>query len=204
MPTTMTDNWGIWLRSTREPVVLALGGYWDDPTHSGLDAIRAELRGLEARLVVANSRAAFCVGPEDDAAVPRLDRPGFEALYRTLGADPGDREGENLTLTLVDRAFVRAQSKCEPDLNATDTLQQLLAWARQGVVEIDSAPRQLPDAPSRHECIILMLTGALSLPFVEACRPSSAPPSSQPPPNSDWAASRVPTVERASLHFPWN
>jgi hypothetical protein len=174
MPDPNSD-WQSWLRAHQQPILFAFGGEWQTPEPYLLDAIRGELRGLDALVVVATGSTAFCLGSDDaPAALPALDRRGFETLYRAIRVDPGDAADAALTLTLVDdRQLARMQSKWPGAEEPAVVLESVLAWAGRSLIETmlrtETSSGHVSTPFTRREIVILSLIGALAVPFAGGC-----------------------------------
>lgn len=196
----MRTDWSEWLTTRRHPLLLAFGGEWRDTTPLTLEAIRAELRALDALVVVAARDAVFALGPDDSPLpVPELDRRGFEALYRAIRVDPGDRYGQELTLTLLDeRRQARMQSVWPGGEEPAAVLAYLLAWAGRSLLDTTTLASASGSRAAltftRPELVVLSLIGALAAPIAAECRVHQVPASgpSDRPPSVAFALDRAP------------
>jgi hypothetical protein len=199
MPDANSD-WRSWLQAHQQPILFAFGGKWQTPDPRTLEGIRGELRGLGALVVVAMGSRVFCLGPDDaPAALPTLDRRGFETLYRAIRVDPGDAADAALTLTLVDdRRLARMQSKWPGAEEPALVVESVLAWAARSVQEMTTMAAtggvHPPTTFTRRELVVLSLIGALAVPLAGRCQVHDhlAPRgSNRPPPPGILQATRA-------------
>ena len=139
------------------PSVLAFCSTW--PEGGGGEALRAELRGLGAALLVLTPKRAVLLGPDDE---PRALPPEPE-LWTAHGARPIEKGGPPLTVVLQDeRGRVRLRREADAALDVEATLLQALRHAGQAV-------RARPGGFGRRELLVNSLAGAIGLAILQAC-----------------------------------
>jgi hypothetical protein len=190
-------GWTRWLDSCRQPMVLVFAASWGDADEATLDAIRGELRGLGAALVVATPQRSFCFYPDDaiEAPVPpELCTLGaLTSLYRRYGIRALEIASGVLVLTLLDEeGHVRIQSTRDAPAGFESAVLETLRWATS------SAAFGTRVLYSRSEAVMLSLMGAVALPAAEACTPKSVPPTSAAPPEESAPSASTPFSDRSS------
>jgi hypothetical protein len=141
-------------------LVLVCTKDWGTPPAPLLDAIRAELRGLGATLLVVSDEALFYFRPDADSAlVP--GSPGFapaaiDELIRAYGAASSEPAPSRLTLSVVEgEGSLRFRISRTITASVPATLLEALQLAGQSAIE--SAAR---GTFSRRESVVLSLPGA--------------------------------------------
>jgi xanthine dehydrogenase YagT iron-sulfur-binding subunit len=167
------QSWGQWLDEQHQPLVLVFAAAWSDTVPSSLDAIRAELRGLGAGMLVVANDASFCFRPDCDIdeALPQALLEGEElaALHRRIGIRGGEIESGDLILTLLDdEGNVRMQSVQEAPSSTAAAVLETLRWAGK------SAAFGTRVLFSRREAVMLSLIGAVAL-SASACKRTAKP-----------------------------
>jgi xanthine dehydrogenase YagT iron-sulfur-binding subunit len=164
-------------------LVLACTQGWGKPDRRVLDAIRAELRGLGATLLVVSDEALFCFRPDEDAELvagsDAFAAPAVDSLVRRYGA-PVDRDaGGRLTLSVVEgEGTLRFRITRSVSADVPQTLLEALQLAGQSALQ--GAAR---GSMSRRELVVYSLVGALTLVLTESCKHDSPrPPAAVPPP----------------------
>ncbi|HEY6459346.1 MAG TPA: (2Fe-2S)-binding protein [Polyangiaceae bacterium] len=163
------------LRALRgRPVVVARAEHdWapsaEEPAN--VEALRAELRGLGAALVVRSMGVAWLLGA-DDVAEPRL-----------VGSDLSELDAEtgSAALVLLDpEGSVRFSRTLAPKRELTAALVDSLRAARSAL----SARQKLPRTVSRRDWLMTAIVASFAAVFLEACAPrgrSSAGPATATP-----------------------
>jgi len=164
--TKTSGSWAAWLKEHHQPVLFAFGGDWSESLDGPLDAIRDDLGGLGALLVVASAQRAFCLIPDEEpVAVPLLDGPGLDELRRVLGIELGAPAARALTLTLVDeRRVPRMQATWSSAEQPEHVVAAVLDGAWQSLFDgcssvAESVGRSLLHS-ARRELMTLTLLGA--------------------------------------------
>ena len=168
-------------RVREQPLVLVAVSEWEPPSEGVSRAIRAELRGLGASLVVLSESAVFCFRPDDELRSAALDdaaaRGVAEALCERYAVSlPAAR----LTLVLLDadgRERWRTEAEARPDLSAA--LLDALGEAGRSAVEVARPANDLIPSDSlvrarfsRRESVVLCLAAALAAVLGESCKRS--------------------------------
>ena len=173
------QSWGGWLDDQQQPLVVVFAAAWNDPDASVLEAVRAELRGLGAGMLVVASDAAFCFRPDcdvDETLPPALlEAEALAALQRRIGLRAGELDTGDLILTLLDdESNVRMQSVQEGPPSAAVAVLETLRWAGK------SAAFGSRVLFSRREAVMLSLIGAVALSASACQRPAKPPASARP------------------------
>jgi xanthine dehydrogenase YagT iron-sulfur-binding subunit len=172
-------SWGSWLEEQRRPLVVVFAAAWSDAKPSALEAIRAELRGLGAGMLVVARDASFCFSPDSvvDEALPQalLEDDALASLHRRIGLRAGEIEAGDLILTLLDdECNVRMQSVQEAPPSTAVAVLETLRWAGK------SAAFGTHVLFSRREAVMLSLIGAVALSATACKRPSKPPTPARP------------------------
>jgi xanthine dehydrogenase YagT iron-sulfur-binding subunit len=147
--------------------VLAFCARWPEERGAG-DALRAELRGLGAELVVLLPHGGVHIRPDD---TPQALRPA-PRLWSGFGVTPPERGGPALTLILLDaRGAVRLRRESEVAEDPQAVLLDALGVAGQ-------AARARPRAfgLTRRELLLTSLASALAVAVLDACAGTAARP----------------------------
>jgi xanthine dehydrogenase YagT iron-sulfur-binding subunit len=139
--------------SPRAPCVVALCSSF--PEDSGGEALRAELRGLGAELVVLTPRRGVWLSPDSD---PRELLPAPE-LWEKHGAKQPERGGSPLTVLVFDDQFrLRLRREADAPVPAEETLFAAVREARQRAQGI-----------GRRDLLAGILVAALGFAIAQAC-----------------------------------
>ena len=139
------------------PGVIAFCAAW--PEGGGGEALRAELRGLGAALLVLTPRRGVLLGPDDEPRALEAE----PSLWKAHGVRTAERGGPPLTVVLLDeRGQVRLRREADAALDVEATL---LAALRQAGREVRASPRGL----GRRELLVNSLAAAIGLAIVQAC-----------------------------------
>jgi xanthine dehydrogenase YagT iron-sulfur-binding subunit len=159
------------------PCVLAFRGAWSDRPPG--EALRAELRGLGASLVLLSPRGATILGGDDEPQ----SAPPMPDLWRACQVRTPELGGPPLTLVLLDHdGGVRLRRECDAP---GDPMATLLDVLRAAGVAVRSAPRGM----GRRELLASTLATALGAAALQACK--SVPQADTPGPLATKAASLV-------------
>src|SRR3954466_4545471 len=112
----MADHFRVLARSSGQPLVLVFARDWGVPSTETLDAIRAELRGLGAALLVVGAESLFCFRPDDELEVVEPTKAligGVRGLREHYGVGREKLAGAKLTLCLQDDTGVRFRGTAE-------------------------------------------------------------------------------------------
>jgi xanthine dehydrogenase YagT iron-sulfur-binding subunit len=167
------------------PVVLAFERDWALVAGNAaeLDAIRAELRGLGAALVVLSRSGIWLFRPDDDLERFAARDGAVEAEIARLAAlydvQPA-ADGSPVPTLLVLDADGDVRFSHRPDLDAggrRSTLAEALAAAGQALVlrPVRHAGHAPATLLSRRELALASLVGAFALVFLDACADRRAP-----------------------------
>jgi xanthine dehydrogenase YagT iron-sulfur-binding subunit len=186
-----SEGWSRWLERVGQPLVLVFAARWGDADRETLEAIRTELRGIGAALVVATERRAFCFRPDHDVeeqAPTELREPlALSSLHRCYGIRPIEVASGALVLTLLDEeGNLRMQSTRDAPAGYEAAVLETLRWA---ATNAQLGTRVLF---SRREAVMLSLIGAVALSAAQACTPKSKAPAKPKAPAPAPAAREVP------------
>jgi xanthine dehydrogenase YagT iron-sulfur-binding subunit len=180
------------------PVVLAFASDWSlDGARAGeLDAIRSELRGLGAALVVVSNTGMWSFRPDDDierfAASDRQVDEEVARLAKVYGIERS-REGEvaEAVFVLDSSGEVRFASRGSPETGSMHaTLASALAAAGRALI----APPPGPITVSRREWVTAVLVAGFALFAFDGCNTPRTPAGAKsapldrpiaPPPSGD-------------------
>jgi xanthine dehydrogenase YagT iron-sulfur-binding subunit len=147
-----------------------------------LDAIRAELRGLGAMLVVASARGLWTFRPDDEievfASPPDVDGRDLERAQHAYGIAPL-HEGGGALFVIDEAATIRfAHEFHEAEGRALPLLAGALSIAGEAL-----ATRPAPSRASfsRREVVVGALVAGLTLAFLDACARRPPPPAPAAP-----------------------
>jgi xanthine dehydrogenase YagT iron-sulfur-binding subunit len=147
-----------------------------------LDAIRAELRGLGAVLVVASSEGLWTFRPDDDievfASPPDIDARDLERAQRAYGLT-SISDGSGALFVIDGEANVRfAHELREAEGQALALLSGALAIAGEALAARESPWRA---SISRREVVAGALVAGFTLVFLDACARQPPPPAPAAP-----------------------
>ena len=155
------------------PCVLAFCAAW--PERGGGEALRAELRGLGAALLVLTPKRSVLLGPDDE---PRALPPEPE-LFAAHAVRAPERGGPPLTVVLLDdRARVRLRREADAALDVEATLLEALRQAGRAV-------RERPHGLGRRELLVSSLAGAIGVALLQACAGGQHMPDRAPLPTPE-------------------
>jgi len=182
----MGQHFQLLARSAGQPLVLVFARNWGEPSPATLEAIRAELRGLGAALLVLGLHSLFCFRPDDEleeVEPTAVLEAGVGKLFEQYEVDPGALAAGQLTLCVLD-ATGRLRFRRTAD--AADGIPEALLRALQiaGKTAI-SGPADARDwLIKRREVVVLSLLGALALVLADGCKrevPNAPAPTPAPP-----------------------
>ena len=182
-------------RSAGQPLVLVFAADWGEPSRETLGAMRAELRGLGAALLVMSQHSWFCFRPDDELEVVEpsaaLSRSASH-LLKQLDITAEALAGGRLTLGLLDgQGAMRYRSTTDA---AGDIPQALLnALQNAGKRAVTASATAGDGLVSRREVVTLSLLGALALMMAQGCKRQPATPKVEPA-----AAREVPVTLRVN------
>jgi xanthine dehydrogenase YagT iron-sulfur-binding subunit len=161
-----------------QPVVLGVFDAWH-PDGASLDAIRAELRGLGAAIVIISGAGVWAFGPDDDvelwAAQEDVEPGVLEAARRDLGCAAAGSGARSALLVLDGEHVVRFARRDVPD--GPSTLASALSEAGRALIT-----RHAPHGMTRRELLNVCLVAGFAL-ALDACAPkmrTRTPASSTP------------------------
>lgn len=151
-----------------QSVVLAFVHQWT-PELAGSEAIHAlrrELTGLGAALLIVSQEQAWCFRPDDEIErYSPLPAGGTAEVFERYGVDPRSLSAGDVALFVIDGAHVVRFARTAPSReHATDTLVYALTMAGCKLMAARSRGIALP----RRELIILSLVSAFCLILPEA------------------------------------
>jgi len=182
-------------RRTRAPRVLAflrdgLGG--ERPAE--LDAIRAELRGLGAELVVVSPAGAWRVRA-DDPPEPRASAgDALAAEVAAASAGYGVQAGDDAVFVIDGRGVVRFTHRIAPGGGAWTRLSNALAIAGRGVLARDAHDARQRVLFTRREWTVTCLVVGCATAFLASCKEQRPPDhrgGAEPPPPDVQVALRI-------------
>jgi xanthine dehydrogenase YagT iron-sulfur-binding subunit len=165
-----------------QPVVLALVDVWSphESAHVTLEALRAELRGLGAVLVVLTADALWCFRPDDEAQVfarrDAIDAADVSALRDRLGMAVEPKPSFGLFVIDGDRSVRFAHRAAS---SADDAPGEVLLEALSAAGRALAAPRRKSALISRRELIAASLVAGFALVLLEGCRTGTPPTSGE-------------------------
>jgi xanthine dehydrogenase YagT iron-sulfur-binding subunit len=181
-------------RRTHAPHVLAflrdgLGGERPIDERSELRAIRAELRGLGAELVVVSPAGVWRVRADDP--LEPLAGAG-DALATEAAATPecyGVRPGEDAVFVIDGRGVVRFTHRIPHRGDVWTRLAEALAIAGRGVRARDAHDVRQRVLFTRREWAVTCLVAGCATAFLAACKEQQRPPerrgAAEPPPDAE-------------------
>ena len=185
---TMAEQFQLLARNAGQPVVLVFAADWGEPSRETLDAVRAELRGLGAALLVLSQVSWFCFRPDDELEVVEPTAAlssGVSKLLEQYEVKPAALAAGRLTLCLLDeQGAVRFRSTTDVAGDIPKALLSALQNAGKSTVSVTEAKSD--ELVSRREVVMLSLLGALAVMMADGCK--RAPPA--PPPKPVPAAPR--------------
>jgi xanthine dehydrogenase YagT iron-sulfur-binding subunit len=193
---TAGEHFQMLARSAGQPLVLVFARDWGQPSPETLDAMRAELRGLGAALLVLGQHSLFWFRADDEPEIEPTEAATHvnELLSRYAVTSEAVAAGR-LTLCLLDGVgALRFRSTTE----AADSVSEALLFALQkaGKSAIGSDSNARDGRVSRREVIVLSLLGALAAMMAEGCKREQ--PASQPPKPGPTRAREVPVSLRVN------
>ena len=185
------------LRGLRgRPFVVAFSSGWatEDGALAHEDALRAELRGLGASLLVIAAAGTWLLEPDDPVQrlLPTAEAEGRPGAHDAFGVRR-DRDGTHaLALFVVDAKGLVRWIHRAPHATASDE-RTVLAALRTASEALRARPPTYPLLLSRREMVLSTLVAAFALATLEDCAPP--PPSESPKPPSPQAGPTGPTVD---------
>jgi hypothetical protein len=159
-PRTSTITWQSFVG---HPVVLAFVDEWSPETagSEAIHALRRELTGLGAALLIISDEHAWCFRPDDDIErYSPLPARNTGELFQSYGVDERCLSAGDVALFVIDGAHVVRFARMAPSReHATDTLVYALTMAGCKLIAGRSRGIALP----RRELVILSLVNAFSL-----------------------------------------
>ena|SRR5688572_9107372 len=152
-------------------LVVALAPNFDDPREEVLEALRAELRGLGAALLLIGTEHSFCFRPDDEL----VEEPSTAELrlwaihlFRSHGVGPQALAPGMLLLGLLDdEGTLRWQTSRALDGDPSLSLLEAARLAgRSALTPVRSG------LLTRREVVLTSLIGALSLVLLDGCKRS--------------------------------
>ena len=152
-------------------LVVALAPNFDDPREEVLEALRAELRGLGAALLLIGTEHSFCFRPDDELVEePSTDELRLWAiqLFRSHGVGPQALGPGMLLLGLLDdEGTLRWQTSRALDGDPSLALLEAARLAGRSALTPVRAGLM-----TRREVVLTSLIGALSLVLLDGCKRS--------------------------------
>lgn len=172
-------------RSSEQPLVLVFARDWGEPSHETLEAIRAELRGLGAALLVVSPQRLFCFRPDDELEVVEPSaalEDGVGKLLEQYQVNPAGLLAGQLTLYVFDAAGrLRFRRRADAADGIAEALRRALQMAGKNAISAPVGPRD--GLMGRREVVVLSLLGALAIMMAEGCKretPAAPPPKAAP------------------------